>query len=178
MDYDTYFVVAAPLRWILIFSETSDAALIPRTKAGLQYLSRSCSSLKMDSYILGDLERDVATFHDLRLDYSTYPATPDAATFHDLRLDYGTYPAVAAPETSNVVNVPQKEAALRPQTWEMFHRLRMDYDTYSVVAAPLRFVCLVSLETPDVGDVPQTENRLRHLSSSCYSFEINFILNP
>ncbi|MQL79016.1 hypothetical protein Taro_011454 [Colocasia esculenta] len=39
--------------------------------------------------------------------------TPDRATFHDLRLDYGIYPAVATPETSNVVNIPQKEAELR-----------------------------------------------------------------
>ncbi|MQL88654.1 hypothetical protein Taro_021219 [Colocasia esculenta] len=40
--------------------------------------------------------------------------------------------------------------------WEIFHKLRMDYDTYFAVAAPLRLVCLVSLETPDVGDIPQT----------------------
>ncbi|MQL90380.1 hypothetical protein Taro_022964, partial [Colocasia esculenta] len=64
-------------------------------------------------------------------------------------------------ETSNVVNVPQKEAVLgylsrsdylwevnfdfifgdpRPQMWEMFHKLRMDYDTCSAVAAPLRLI--------------------------------------
>ncbi|MQL89722.1 hypothetical protein Taro_022296 [Colocasia esculenta] len=41
------------------------------------------------------------------------PDTPDVTTFYDLRLDYGTYPAVATPDTSNVVNVPQKEAGLR-----------------------------------------------------------------
>ncbi|MQM00931.1 hypothetical protein Taro_033675 [Colocasia esculenta] len=38
--------------------------------------------------------------------------TSDRATFHDLRLDYGIYPAVAAPETSNVANMSQKEAGL------------------------------------------------------------------
>ncbi|MQM19044.1 hypothetical protein Taro_052044 [Colocasia esculenta] len=37
--------------------ETSDAELIPRTEAGLRYSSRSCSSLRVDSYILGDLRR-------------------------------------------------------------------------------------------------------------------------
>ncbi|MQL74314.1 hypothetical protein Taro_006682 [Colocasia esculenta] len=41
--------------------------------------------------------------------------------------------------------------------WEIFHKLRMNYDTYSVVADPLRWICLVSLETPDVEDIPQTE---------------------
>ncbi|MQL74950.1 hypothetical protein Taro_007316 [Colocasia esculenta] len=44
MDYGTYSVVTAPLRWILVSSETSDAT------------------------------PDVTTFHDLRLDYGTYPA--------------------------------------------------------------------------------------------------------
>ncbi|MQL83840.1 hypothetical protein Taro_016342 [Colocasia esculenta] len=130
------------------------------------------------------------------MDYGTYPIvaaprriTPDVVTFHDLRLDYGTYPAIAAPETSNVVSNPQKEAGLRhlsrndylwerPQMWEIFHKLRMDCDTCPAVAAPLRFVYLVSLETPDAGDVPQTENGLRHLFRSCCSFEINLICIP
>ncbi|MQL81515.1 hypothetical protein Taro_013977 [Colocasia esculenta] len=57
--------------------------------------------------------------------------------------------------------------------WKIFHKLRMDYDTYSTVVAPLRLVCLVSLETPDVEDIPQTENGQRHLFRSCYSFEMD-----
>ncbi|MQL74308.1 hypothetical protein Taro_006684 [Colocasia esculenta] len=39
--------------------------------------------------------------------------TPDVATFHDLRLGCDIYPTAAAPETSNVINIPQKEAGLR-----------------------------------------------------------------
>ncbi|MQM11371.1 hypothetical protein Taro_044280 [Colocasia esculenta] len=115
-------------------------------------------------------------------------------TFHKLRMDCDTCPAVVAPlrfvylvslETPDVGDVPQTENGLRhlfrsccsfeidsilnswrPQMWEMFHKLRMDYDTYPAVAAPLKLICLVYLETPDVGDVPQTENGLRHLSLS------------
>ncbi|MQM14962.1 hypothetical protein Taro_047898 [Colocasia esculenta] len=45
--------------------------------------------------------------------------------------------------------------------WEMFHKLRMDYGTYSAVAASLRFACLVSLETQDVGDMWEIFHKLR-----------------
>ncbi|MQL92097.1 hypothetical protein Taro_024716 [Colocasia esculenta] len=179
LDYGIYPVVAAPRRWILISLETSGAVLIPRTEAGLRYLSRSCSSLKINICFIS-LE------------------TPDVVTFHDLRLDYGTYPAVAAPgrlikssKTSNVVSIPQKEARLwhlfrNDYLWEVnfdfisletpgvgnIPQLRMDCDICLAVAAPLRLIFLVFLETPDVGDIPQAENGLRYLSRSCCSFEI------
>ncbi|MQL80931.1 hypothetical protein Taro_013387, partial [Colocasia esculenta] len=63
-----------------------------------------------------------------------------------------------------------------PQMRNVFHKLRMDYDTYSAVATPLRLVYIVSLETPDVEDIPQAENGLRHLFCSSCSFEINLSL--
>ena len=56
-------------------------------------------------------------------------------------------------------------------------QLRMDCDIYLAVAAPLRSISLLSLETPDVKNVPQIEDELRHLFRSCCSFEINLILN-
>ncbi|MQM08888.1 hypothetical protein Taro_041746 [Colocasia esculenta] len=62
MDYGTYPAVAAPLRWILISSKTSDAELIPRTEARLRWI------------LLSSETSDRATFHDLRLDYGIYPA--------------------------------------------------------------------------------------------------------
>ncbi|MQL72257.1 hypothetical protein Taro_004587 [Colocasia esculenta] len=51
-------------------------------------------------------------------------------------------------------------------------QLRMDCDIYLAVVALLRSICLLSLETPDVENVPQIEDRLRHLSRSCCSFEV------
>ncbi|MQL96660.1 hypothetical protein Taro_029350 [Colocasia esculenta] len=46
LDYDICPVVAALLRWILIFSETSDAVLTPRTEARLRDLKCGRRSTK------------------------------------------------------------------------------------------------------------------------------------
>ncbi|MQM22630.1 hypothetical protein Taro_055685 [Colocasia esculenta] len=105
--------------------------------------------------------------------------TPDRATFHDLRLDYGIYPAVAVTggliknSSTGAQHVGREARLLKSNISDVGNipQLRMDCDICLAVAAPLRSICLLSLETPDVENVPQIEDGLRHLSRSCCSFE-------
>ncbi|MQM07078.1 hypothetical protein Taro_039918 [Colocasia esculenta] len=91
MDYGTYSVVAAHLRWILIFSETSDTTL------------------------------DVTTFHDLRLDYGTYPAVaaPEISNVVNVPQKEAGLRYLSRSNCLEEVNFDLY--LWRPQVWETFH---------------------------------------------------------